>query len=622
MHDLSDAELVERAENGAPEAVGLLYDRHSDWSVLEKFQRTRGVLRLMAAVIHTLWERNDSSLLIMPANVPIDASSVQSELTRYLEDNWLPVIEKDVDGPASLPLVLDQENPNLGRYSASRRVARTIYMGLAPTARTKNPGLDERNVKMGCVQPGESPATFGDALRRLTDKATHLYVDRSRYWFSTQPSVTRLAQDRAAQIDILDVWMELKRRLWGDRQRGELTAVHTVPDSSGDVPDDDSVRLVILGPNHPHASRDETSPGLAESRAVLGQRGSAPRLYQNMLVFLAPDRNRLNDLEQAIRQHLAWQSIYNEREILNLDTFQRNQAETKHEQADETVAARIQETYVWLLVPYRSDPRNPETLVLEAYRLQGADPLAVRASRKLINDELLITEFSGICLRMVLDRFNLWQDSNHIGTKRLWEYLARYPYLPRLKNQEVLRTAVQEGVNRADWTDNFAYAQSYDNERGRYLNLLAGSSGVVTLDSHSVIVQVEAAQEQIARDKAEAAQQEQARAAKIEAYTVQETEGDDEGETAVIPPPPQPPTEKKLRRFYGSVELDSARVVKEVGTIAESIIQHLEALVGADVTITLEIHADVPDGVPEQVARTVTENANTLKFGVHGFEEG
>ncbi|WP_292854404.1 hypothetical protein [Nostoc sp. NMS8] len=73
------------------------------------FQRTRGVLRLMAKVIHSLWERQDKSLLIMPASVPMDDGQVQTELTRYLEDNWVPVIEKDVDGYNSLPLACDRQ---------------------------------------------------------------------------------------------------------------------------------------------------------------------------------------------------------------------------------------------------------------------------------------------------------------------------------------------------------------------------------------------------------------------------------------------------------------------------------------------------------------------------------
>jgi hypothetical protein len=73
-------------------------------------------------------------------------------------------------------------------------------MGSAPTQRAANRGIDERQVKLGCVQPGEAVATFGDAIRRLTDRATYLYVDDKRYWYSTVPTVTRLADDRASQL--------------------------------------------------------------------------------------------------------------------------------------------------------------------------------------------------------------------------------------------------------------------------------------------------------------------------------------------------------------------------------------------------------------------------------------
>ena len=119
-----------------------IFDRlYTDWSTLVKFQRTRGVLRLMAAVIHSLWEKGDRNPLILPANIPIDDPRVQFELTRYLSDNWVPVIEKDVDGPNSLPLRIDGEVPNLGKFAACRRVARTIYLGSAPTATAAIAGL-------------------------------------------------------------------------------------------------------------------------------------------------------------------------------------------------------------------------------------------------------------------------------------------------------------------------------------------------------------------------------------------------------------------------------------------------------------------------------------------------
>jgi len=165
-----------------------------------KFQRTRGVLRLMAAVIHSLWEKGDRNPLIIPSNVAIDDPRVQFELTRYVSDNCVPVIEKDVDGPGSLPLRIDGEVPNLGEFAACRRVARTVYMGSAPTSKAANRGLEDRQIKLGCVMPGESPAVFGDALRRLAGAATYLYQDGPRYWYSTQPTVTKLAEDRAEQL--------------------------------------------------------------------------------------------------------------------------------------------------------------------------------------------------------------------------------------------------------------------------------------------------------------------------------------------------------------------------------------------------------------------------------------
>ena len=254
-----------------------LFDRlHNDWSALDKFQRTRGVLRLMAAVIHSLWDRNDGNLLIMPATIPIDDPKVQDELTRYLEDQWLPIIEKDVDGPNSLPLGLDRETPTLGRYSACRRVARTIYMGSAPTQKAANRGIDDRQVKLGCVQPGEAVATFGDALRRLTDRATYLYVDGKRYWYSTQPTVTRLADDRASQKNDDDVNEEIARRLRSEAgKRDAFSKVHACCPGS-DIPDERTARLVVLGPEFPHTAKNAEQRGTEGGTCHLGITGQQP----------------------------------------------------------------------------------------------------------------------------------------------------------------------------------------------------------------------------------------------------------------------------------------------------------------------------------------------------------
>jgi predicted AAA+ superfamily ATPase len=409
-----------------PEVFDRLY---TDWSTLVKFQRTRGVLRLMAAVIHSLWEKGDRNPLILPGNVAIDDARVQSELTRYLSDNWVPVIEKDVDGPNSLPLKLDRDLPNLGRVSACRRVARAIYMGSAPTTAAAHKGIEDRRVKLGCAMPGESPAVFGDALRRMAGAATYLYQDGPHYWYSTQPTVTKLAEDRAEQFkrNPDKVAQEIEQRLRKDLERkGDFARIHPMPATGADVPDDLDARLVVLGVNHPY-SKEGNSAGEVAARAMLESRGNAPRLYRNTLVFLAADKTRLQDLDEAARKYLAWESILTEKVQLNLSPYQVTQAETQKTAADGTVTARLPETYHWLLVPVQGTPQAPITW--EALRLSGTDALAVRVSKKLRSDELYLTHFAPTRLRMELDRVPLWR-GDHVAVKQLIEDFARYLYLP------------------------------------------------------------------------------------------------------------------------------------------------------------------------------------------------
>src|SRR3990172_12577701 len=200
----------------------------------------------------------------------MDDRRVENELTRYLSDNWVPVIEKDVDGPNSLPLQLDGQVPNLGKFHATRRVARTVYLGSAPTMTAAHRGIEDRRIKLGCVMPGESPQVFGDALRRLAATATYLYQDGPRYWYSTQPTVTKLADDRAEQLkrDPDKVVQEFDRRLRADlRKAGDFSRVHPLPASGQEVPDDLDARLVVLGIDHPY-SKETNSPAEVLAKAI------------------------------------------------------------------------------------------------------------------------------------------------------------------------------------------------------------------------------------------------------------------------------------------------------------------------------------------------------------------
>jgi predicted AAA+ superfamily ATPase len=575
-----------------------LFDRlNNDWGSLERFQRTRGVLRLMANVIHCLWERGDKSLMILPSSIPLDDALVQSRVTRLLEQRWDAIISADVDGETSKPLAIDRENPNLARYSATRRVARTIFMASAPTYGGPNPGIDDRRIRLGCAQPGETPGSFGDALRRLADGATYLYVDSGRYWFSVQPSVTRTADDRASALDADDVWAELISRLRAEKERGPFAAVHVVPENSGEVPDEMEARLVVLGPDYPHDTTGE-SKAKAAAEEILTRRGQQPRIFRNALLFLAPDRRRLGELEQAMRLFMAWRSILRDQETLNLDAFQGRQADSKSTEWNKTVDARIGETWVWAMVPCQPDPKQPG-IEWAINRVSGQDPIARRASKRFESDEALLTRLGPGRLRKALDQFSLWRDQTHIEIKQLTADFATYLYLPRLRDRQLVIDAVRAAISQLV-CDHFAYADGYDATAERYLGLTATGGGSVTIDASGLLVTPERALIQIEKERG--------------GRPTPGNGGDDET------PPAEPPPPSLHRRFYASVTIDPTRAGRDVGRIAEEVIQHLTTLSRADVKLTLEVEADAPEGVPDDIQRIVAENCQTLKFTTHGFD--
>jgi hypothetical protein len=322
-----------------------------------------------------------------------------------------------------------------------------------------------------------------------------------------------------------------------------------------------------------------------------------------MLVFLAADKTRLSDLEQAVRQYLAWKSIADEKDAMSLDKFQERQVETQVKHFNEAVGQRIDETYQWVLVPSQ-DKNEPEVKWTET-RVMGSDKLATRVSRKLVADEALIPKYSGVRLSMDLNDTPLWR-GDQVELKELWSDYSQYLYLPRLRDSGVLARAIEEGVSATTWDpDTFAYAGRVDAD-GRYVGLVAGKIPDVHMDSTAVLVKPDAARRQMAPPP----------------LRVGDAPQGSEGEKGAEPGTRSTITETKLPdRFFGRVSLEPVRLLRDVGDIAEAIVRQLGKAGKTEVRITLEIDATSESGFAEDVQRTVTENARTLKFESHEFED-
>jgi hypothetical protein len=270
----------------------------------------------------------------------------------------------------------------------------------------------------------------------------------------------------------------------------------------------------------------------------------------------------------------------------------------------------LPEAYQWLLVPVQTTPQS--AVEWQALRLSGPDALAVRASKKLRADELLVTALAGTRLRMELDRVPLWR-GDHVAIRQLAEDFARYLYLPRLVETAVLYRAIEDGLGLLTWpSESFAYADSHDEATGRYRGLRAQRRVPIGEGDTGLLVQPDVAQRQLQADSA-AVPTGQPAMPSGGAGTIPAT-------GALPAPGAASAPSSGPRRFHGTVDLDSARVGRDAGRIADEVVSHLVGLVGSRVRVTLEIEAEIPSGTPDHVVRTVTENGRTLGFKTQGFE--
>ena len=596
----ADEDYRRKMEKAYPIHPELFDQLYTSWGSLERFQRTRGVLRLMAQAIHELWMTNDPSVMIMPGSIAVGSDRVEPELLHYLDLSWQSIIAGDVDGGGSIPYRIDQSAPNLNRYSATRRVARAIFMGTAPVHNQENKGLDDKQINLGVVQPGERPAIFGDALRRLDNQARFLHGDLGRYWYSMSASLNRLAADRADQIEEALVAVAIDKALTayinGLGDRGHLDAVQVAPGSSGDVPDEaGGVRAVVLGVTHPHSGR-EGSEALKAVEDTLLHRGSTPRVYRNMLVFLAAEARQIDILKDGMRGALAWEGIVRDTERLNLTQSDSALAKAKLAEAKETLRARLQETWCYLLYPVQDSAEAEISWISGKVPVQ--DGILRRASKRLVDEEALLTDLGPQRLDRELQRY-IWNGKAHLPLKDLWEYVNRYTYLPRLKDRSVLVRSVASAIGGM-LPGPFAYAESRDESAGTYRGLaIDNAAGVqVVIDSESLIV---------APEVAEANRPQPPEPSK----DLKEKAGP--GEKSDEPDSPEP-IEEKPTRFIGTVMISAERPARDIHQVIEAVVEQLTTLPGSEVSLKLEIDAEVPDGLDRGKVRTLVENANTLGF--------
>jgi predicted AAA+ superfamily ATPase len=605
-----------------PEVFTQLYE---EWTTIEGFQRTRGVLKLMAKVIFRLWQDDNKDLMILPGSLPLYDGSARNELIYYLGPGWDPVMDRDIDGERAETTVLESKETRFGSVQAARRVARTVFLSSAPSSVNIRPGtrgIERARVLLGCLQPGQTSSLYLDALNRLVDQLHYMSAsgdksqDATRYWFDTKANLRREMEERKKRFEdkneVRGRMAEVVKKLASGATFFEGVHVFT-PHS--DVPDDGALRLVMLAAEQFY-SKEETRFGTEAVLDYVRNNGAKPRYRGNRLLFLAPDHGALARLRDCIRVALAWHSIVEDVEAMRLvlDNLQAQQARKELKAAEDVLPRVARECYKWLLCPAQETPTGKPQVEAVALNTSSA-ALGAEIERVCLDNTWVIATWSPIHLRAELRQLYWKADKPSVKAADFWEDTRRYLYLPRLKDRGVLAQAI---VNGAGTTDFFGTA--YGEHEGKFDGFKLGDANVQFDDTLLLIEPAAAAAYAASLEKA--------------AAPTPPTTGDGEGKVSEVGPRPelvykpgpgpgpevQPVQQAKAKHFHGSVSIPAATAKMKLLQIAEEIISLLNADPAANVSVTLEITAEFENGVPDHIKRAASENATSLGFKAKEWE--
>jgi predicted AAA+ superfamily ATPase len=601
-----------------------LFDRLSkDWSTIDKFQRTRGVLRLMANVISVLWSQRPNDPLILPARVPISDARVKAGVIYPLDAAFSAVVDSEVDGEGSLPARMEAvPNRRIGQARAATRAARAVFLCSAPTVGQSNAGVNGQGIRLAAAEPGDQLAIFGEALRELHEKANYLYEEAGRYWFSTKPTLNRLAEDRAAAFPEHEVDAEIVRILAQEAsQKSSFSRVYAAPDDPTGIDEAPELSLVILGPSQAHSKGLKDGPAIEAVTNTLMRCRSSQRRYRNTLIFAAPDDGQLSNLRQVVRRAIAWANIQGDRTLQGQITqAQADDVKEKAKSGRESAEKAARSTWTHLLFAEK-DPTvldgKPFDISQTSLMSKDRSSITVSAYDKMSSrgDGIVKDTLGPTMLMAKLDA--IWEPARpHLRFGEVKEWFASYPYLPKLRDASVLEAAIGQGVSNAD--PHFAFAEGWDEERGAYRGLIFRALIPQRLSDDGLIVRRSVAEATIAETAPTVAASLKTSSANLVVGSVISSGGlaADPASSSTVAP-------RKPRRFYGSVELDMVRPVKSFDAILNAVVMELQRTQGAKVKLTLEIEAEASDGFAEGEVSVVRDNARQLKFKSEstGFEE-
>lgn len=466
-------ERIKKAYPFHPELIDIFRVR---WGSDSRFQRTRGVLRLLASIVKDLWQRRSTLVgtqaLIQTSDVQLEnLPTLQSTITSLMGAQWDSVMHADVIGTISNAYKLDEQNAgnNIGKYHLATAVTTTVLMASVGSSSQK--GLSLKQLKLCLLKPDAFQHIDIDSTLNQLENIVH-YMYRSSiggeqsYWFQSKPNINILINQAKGDVKEDEVNAEILRMVKHGVQN--VAQVKVLVDPTGDVPEQKQLTFVVMHPKYAAAAGGNISNSAKNAiRQIAQMRGSAQRVYRNTLLFLLCSEAGRAALSMKLREYLACDKIITEYGS-QLDADQKKDVFERKRQSGQSANEQLIHAYNTVVKCVRDNLQIQEIITFAS---EFAPQLTVNVLNELREN--------GIVLRRIglniINRNGLMPTiEKPVKVNDLYEAFLRFDDKPMILNADAITDTVNKYCEEGMWNVGTGarepYSRIYHQERVTFLN--------------------------------------------------------------------------------------------------------------------------------------------------------
>jgi hypothetical protein len=404
-----------------PDVVDILYQR---WGSFSTFQRTRGVLRLLALVIHSLKDR--SLPYITLADFDLSIQEIRRELLKHIGGEYDSVIAADITAPDAGSRKV---SASLGKaYQGLRlgeRVTTATFMYSFSGGVERGATLAE--IKRNATTLENPSAVVAEAVEELKGRLFYIQNQAGKYFFSNQANLNRLLLTRMENIHDPEI-TEVEESLLRGRIKGDKLKVHIWREQTSDIPDTPDLKLLLF-----------SEPDEARMRSMLEEKGSTPRVHRNTIFFLVPMPNERTAFSNLVRKHLAFQGLAAD-PTLKLTAEQLKEIKDSLKRLEGDLSEGVRRLYRQLYLPARTGWKEID---LGLPTVGDVKPLDQEVYDRLRMDSEILERIAPLVIKEKYLKERDW-----VSTSQLYQASLKTPGETRALNQSGWEVGIAEGVHK------------------------------------------------------------------------------------------------------------------------------------------------------------------------------